>query len=96
MKPVGCRELVVQQKQGGHLTYYVYTFKYGKSYTKRFAWQQVWLFFKSRLFGGDASGALIRVSTPMAANSDLETRAARRRAQEFMRTALPHLDKGLN
>jgi EpsI family protein len=96
MLPVDCRELVVQQRQGGLLTYYVYTFKYGKSYTKRFAWQQVWLFFKSRLFGGDASGALIRVSTPIANNDSRSIDEARRRAQEFMRASLPYLDRGLD
>lgn len=96
MKPVPCRELIVQQKQGGGLDYYVYTFKYGKSYTKRFAWQQVWLFFKSRAFGGDASGALIRISSHVSEDKPQEIEAARKRTQDFMRAALPRLNKDLN
>jgi EpsI family protein len=90
MKDVACRELVVQQ-HGGVSYYYIYTFKYGQGYTQRFAWQQVWLFFKSRLFGGGASGALIRISTPISTDID----DARQRAMNFMRASLPYLDQGL-
>jgi EpsI family protein len=90
MKDVACRELGVQQP-GGQSYYYIYTFKYGQGYTQRFAWQQVWLFFKSRLFGGNASGALIRVSTPI--STDIED--ARQRAMDFMRVSLPYLDREL-
>ena len=90
MKDVACRELGVQQ-QGGVSYYYIYTFKYGQGYTQRFAWQQVWLFFKSRIFGGDASGALIRVSTPISTDID----DARQRAMNFMRASLPYLDREL-
>jgi EpsI family protein len=90
MKDVACRELVVEQ-HGGVKYFYIYTFKYGQGYTQRFAWQQVWLFFKSRLFGGNASGALIRVSTPITTTIE----EARQRAMDFMRVSLPYLDRGL-
>ena len=90
MKDVTCRELGVQQP-GGLSYYYIYTFKYGQGYTQRFAWQQVALFFKTRIFGGNASGALIRISTPI--TGDIEE--ARQRAMDFMRVSLPYLDKEL-
>lgn len=88
MADVGCRELAI--RNSGQLNYYVYTFKYGGSYTARFGTQQAWMFLKSRL-GGDSSGALIRVSTP--ANGDLD--AARKRVMDFMRVALPQIDHAL-
>ncbi len=91
MADVNCRELGVQQN--GQTAYYIYTFKYGPSYTGRFGKQQIMVLLKSRIFG-NASGALIRVSTPMEAGEDMVQ--AGQRAKDFMRAALPYLDQGLN
>jgi hypothetical protein len=88
MSDTACRELAI--RNSGQLNYYVYTFKYGSSYTARLSTQHVWMFLKSRL-GGDSSGALIRVSTP--ANGDID--AARKRVMDFMRVALPQIDRAL-
>ena len=86
---VPCRELAVRDSDSADC-YYIYTYKYGDSYTVRFGKQQVLLFFKNRLLG-KASGALIRVSTPIDSGRD----EARRQAMEFMRAAMPYLDRSL-
>ena len=85
-----CRELLI--RKGQDLSYYLYTFKYGDSYTARFGKQQIWVFFMGRLIG-NASGALIRVSTPVPPSDSLEE--ARQRAFEMMRITVPYLTKSL-
>jgi EpsI family protein len=88
MPDVRCRELAI--RNAGVLNYYMYTFKFGDSYTARFGSQQAWMFLKSRM-GGDGSGALIRISTP--ADGDIDS--ARARVMSFMRVAMPQIDRTL-
>ena len=88
MGSLGCRELAI--REGDQTNYYLYTFKFGNSYTARFGSQQAMLFVQSR-FGAAMGGALIRVSTPV--NGSLEE--ARARSMAFMKAAIPYLDKGL-
>jgi hypothetical protein len=85
---VGCRELEI--RKGQQITYYVYTFKSGSTYTARFGWQQILLFLGTRL-SGNASGALIRVSTPVSGNPD----ESKKRAVDLLRAALPYLHRAL-
>jgi len=85
---VGCRSIMVQ---GGHeREYYLYVYKCGKRYTSSF-WTQQAVIFVNGLFSRNASGALIRVSTPV--GDDLE--AAKRRCKAMLRTAIPYLDANL-
>lgn len=83
-----CREIIVQS--GADRTYYVYTYKCGNQHSASF-WTQQFVIFRNGLLRRDASGALIRISTPIL--KDLET--ARQRAWAFMRAATPHLDSNL-
>ena len=85
---VPCRELLVQK--GEKTTYYLYTYKSGGDYTRSF-WGQQLRIFLSGLLSRNASGALIRVSTPVTG----DVADARRRAVETMRLAIPHLDRNL-
>ncbi len=86
---IPCRELIIQsgsrQKQ-----YFVYTYKCGRSYTNSF-WTQQFTIFTNGLFNRDSSGALIRVSTPIATSVE----DARGRAMQLLRTSIPYLDKNL-
>ena len=59
---IPCREIIVQP--GQEYTYFLYTYKCGKRYTASF-WLQQYIIFTNGIFNRNASGALIRVSTPM-------------------------------
>jgi EpsI family protein len=87
---VRCAELIVQNGQERQC--FLYTYKCGGSYTESF-WRQQFLICANGLIGANASGALIRVSVPVAGN-DLEM--AQHKNIEFMRAAIPYLDKSLN
>ena len=85
---LACRELVVQS--GDRRILFLYTYKCGGRYTPSF-WAQQMTIFANGLVNRNASGALIRVSTPATSSID----AARTRAKAMMRAAIPHLDKNL-
>jgi len=85
---VSCRELVIQS--GTRKMYFLYTYKCGDAYTNSF-WVQQATIFANGLLSRDASGALIRLSTPV----DTDVDDARRRCLEFLRAAVPHLDENL-
>ncbi len=85
---IPCRELIVQS--GANKQYFLYVYKCGDSYTRSF-WVQQYIIFTNGLLNRNASGALIRVSTPV--GNDLA--AARRRAMQFLVVAVPYLDRAL-
>lgn len=85
---VPCRELITQS--GPNRYYFLYTYKCGRTYTRSF-WGQQWTIFANGLLSRDASGALIRISTPVVGSED----SARQWCMEFMRTAIPRLDETL-
>lgn len=85
---VSCRELVVQS--GSRQTYYLYTYKCGRRYTDSF-WLQQAVIFANGLGNRNASGALIRVSTPV----ETGIPQARARAGEFLRSAMPQINRVL-
>jgi EpsI family protein len=87
---VRCAELIVQS--GPERQCFLYTYKCGGKYTDSF-WRQQFMICANGLIGANASGALIRVSVSVDGN-DLEK--ARNRNIEFMRAAIPYLDKSLN
>lgn len=87
-RSVPCRELVVQI--GQRMMYFLYTYKCGDTYTGSF-WRQQLSIFANGLLSRDASGALIRLSTPV--QGDIAE--ARRWCVDFMQNAIPHLDKNL-
>jgi hypothetical protein len=65
-------------------------YKCGREYTPSF-WKQQFTIFANGLLHRNASGALIRVSTPV---GDDET-AARRRCTMMLGAAIPYLDAAL-
>ena len=75
---------------GADKRYFLYTYKCGNEYTRSF-WRQQFVIFTNGLLDRNASGALIRVSTPVADDVAL----ARQRAMRFLSVAIPHLDRGL-
>ena len=85
---VACRELVVQT--GGQRRYFLYTYRCGDSYTGSF-WKQQLTIFANGLLSRNASGALIRVSTPVGH----DVSGARQRAMSLLSAAVPHLDRAL-
>lgn len=87
-REVPARELVIQRGQSRE--YFLYTYKCGKAYTGSF-WRQQFIIFTNGLLRRDASGALIRVSSPV-----LESIAASREwCKRFMARAIPHIDRNL-
>jgi len=85
---IPCRELIIDTRGGKE--YFLYTYKCGNRYTRSF-WLQQLTIFANGVINRNAGGALVRVSTP--AGDDLG--AARRRAVETLRAAVPHLDENL-
>jgi EpsI family protein len=85
---LSCRELVVDT--GGRQTYFIYTYKCGDLYTGSF-WLQQFMIFVNGLLDRNASGALIRISTPIETGID----DARTNAIEFLRMGIPRLDQEL-
>ena len=85
---VACRELIVQSGRQNY--YHLYTYRCGNAYTPSF-WEQQLSIFLNGLFNDNASGALIRVSTPVIGNVD----AARQRAERLLAVAVPYLDRNL-
>jgi len=85
---IRCRELVVQH--AGVRTYHLYTYRCGNRYTPSF-WDQQITIFLNGLLNHNASGALIRVSTPVKPNVD----EARRRTKALMSAAVPYLERAL-
>jgi len=83
-----CREIVVQS--GAEKTYFLYTYRCGRTYTSSF-WRQQLTIFANGLLSRNASGALIRVST--SAGNDLAD--ARRRSMALMAAAVPCLERAL-
>lgn len=87
-KALPCRELVTQK--GAVRMYHLYVYRCAGGYTGSF-WKQQLVIFLYGLFNQNASGALMRVSTPLA--DDLP--AARRRAKAFLVAAAEHMDRNL-
>lgn len=85
---VACRAIVVQS--GARREYFLYVYKCGNSYTPSF-WGQQLTIFVNGLLARNASGALVRVSTP--ADGDLEE--AGRRSMTMLKAAIPYLDRAL-
>lgn len=83
-----CREIVVQS--GAEKTYFLYTYRCGRSYTASF-WRQQLTIFANSLLGRNTSGALIRVST--SAGNDVAD--ARRRSMALMAAAVPCMERAL-
>lgn len=83
-----CREIVVQSGSRGY--YYLYTYKCGDKYTGSF-WGQQYAIFVNGLLSRNASGALVRISTPV----DTNLAEARRWSAQFMRQTIPYLDNCL-
>jgi len=86
---IHCRELIVQS--GNSKICFVYVYKCGDVYTPSF-WKQQFVILWNGLTHRNASGALIELSTPII-NDDVKE--ARRQIVEFLRVAVPYLDKGL-
>jgi EpsI family protein len=85
---VPCRLLIaVSDRQR---EYHLYVYKCGNEYTQSF-WRQQFVIFVNGLLHRNASGALIRVSTPVGDNEE----AARRRCTMMLSTAIPYLDAAL-
>jgi EpsI family protein len=84
-----CRELIVQH--GQEMQYVMYVYKCGNSYTGSF-WKQQWVILLNGLLKRNASGALIRVSLTMDTDNP---GAARKLSTEFLRVAVPYVDKAL-
>ena len=86
------RELIVQTANAQHC--FLYTYQCGSDYTASF-WRQQLAIFLNGLLNRDATGALIRVSTPIAADpasGPQQCRAeARRRCAELLCRAIPLL-----
>ncbi|MDY7009927.1 MAG: EpsI family protein [Planctomycetota bacterium] len=85
---VPCRELIVQY--GRSRQYFLYTYKCGGRYTSSF-WSQQLIIFVNGFLDRNASGALIQISTPV--TTDVPD--ARKRCEQMIRAAIPHLDRGL-
>jgi len=85
---VPCRGLLVQA--GGQRDYFLYTYKCGSGYSSSF-WHQQLVIFANGLLHRNASGALVRVSTPMGDDPG----AARERAKRLLAVAIPYLDRSL-
>ena len=85
---VVCRSLVVQS--GLNREYFLYVYKCGRDYTPSF-WKQQLVIFANGLLSRNASGALIRVSTPVGADPE----AAGRRSMMMLSTAIPYLDAAM-
>ena len=83
-----CREIVVQS--GTERTYFLYTYRCGNKYTASF-WQQQFTIFSNGLLNRNASGALIRVSTPVGTSLP----DTRKRSMALMAAAVPHLERAL-
>jgi len=83
-----CRSLLVQS--GLRRDYFLYVYKCGNEYTPSF-WKQQFVIFTNGLLGRNASGALIRVSTPVTDNEE----AASRRSTMLLSAAIPYLDRAL-
>jgi len=88
---VPCRELIAQRKRDRKSILYMYTYKCGDTYTRSFWWQQLTI-LANGLLRRNATGALIEVSTPL---PDGSLNDARNRLMNTLRTAIPHLDRGL-
>jgi len=88
LDPIPCRELLVQD--GARRTYFIYTYRCGDAYTASF-WRQQMTIFLNGLLSRNASGALIRVSTPVERNLG----EARRRSVRLLRAAVPLLNRNL-
>ncbi|HUU10188.1 MAG TPA: EpsI family protein [Phycisphaerae bacterium] len=85
---VPCREIILQS--GTSRLYFLYTYRCGDTYTRSF-WMQQLTILANGLLSRNASGALIRVSTPVGRDVD----EARQRCMRFLGAAIPHLDRAL-
>jgi EpsI family protein len=86
---VDFRGLVVNNHDGSK-TYYIYTYKCGGRYTDSF-WMQQLLIMWNGLVNSNASGALIRLSTPI----EQSPAQARERCIDYIRAVIPQLDANL-
>jgi EpsI family protein len=86
---ITCREIVVQKGLERH--YFLYVYRCGTTYTSSFFNQQ-WIIFINGLTRRDASGALIRVSSPVLTSLE----STRRRSLALFRASLPHLHRALD
>jgi EpsI family protein len=85
---VRCRKLVTTS--AGESELFLYIYKCGKDYTPSYSGQQFAIFARG-LFARNVSGALVRVSTPVADDAE----SALRRAKMMLATAIPYLDRSL-
>jgi EpsI family protein len=86
------RELVAMSTSGQYL-YFAYFYKCGDTFTPSFykqQWQIVW----NGLTRRNASGALVRYSTPMNTSTDID--AARQRIDQLLAATFPYIRDGLN
>ena len=83
-------------RQPTRYVHFLYTYKCGSKYTDSF-WVQQLVIFCNGLSDRNASGALVRSSTPIDGDiGDAEAVAsARAMSVAMMRAAIPHLDRGL-
>jgi EpsI family protein len=85
---VPCRLLLTATEH--RREYYLYVYKCGDQYTPSF-WKQQFIIFGNGLLHQNASGALIRVSTPVGDSEE----DARRRCTTLLGAAIPYLDAAL-
>jgi EpsI family protein len=86
------RELIATSTSGQYI-YFAYFYKCGDTFTPSFykqQWQIVW----NGLTRRNASGALVRYSTPMGSSTDVD--AARRRVDQLLAATFPYIRDGLN
>ncbi len=86
---IECSELILQT--GSSKMCFVYVYKCGDAYTPSF-WTQQFVILWNGLTNRNASGALIRVSTPIVGG---DAKEARQRIGKFLQVSVPYLDKGL-
>jgi len=90
--PLDLRELIATSTSGQYI-YFAYFYKCGDTFTPSFykqQWQIVW----NGLTRRNASGALVRYSTPMGSSTDVD--AARRRVDQLLAATFPYIRDGLN
>ncbi|MCE5280272.1 MAG: exosortase C-terminal domain/associated protein EpsI [Planctomycetaceae bacterium] len=86
---IPCRELIVQDQERTY--YYLYTYRFGRQYTRSY-WHQQMRLLAGGLLGRPTQGALIRVSSIFEAAQLEQTR---REAFAMLEQALPRLDAAL-
>jgi EpsI family protein len=89
MRGLQMKELVTQR--GTRLTYHLYVYKCGRSYTPSFFWQQFTI-FANGLLARNSAGALIHFTVPIAG---ADPQPARELALAAAQQVLPQIDRGM-